>query len=192
MSTLVGFVNQLSVPAYKDDIVMRGIDLARSSNLSLSELQIALENRIVYNPRPDHELYAEYLVLAIASSYVGGIRDRSELENYIITKAIENLEYMQEFLDKPDKSEKEYNHRLGMYLIAPAYFWHEYGRNIREVRSGRVYQMRRLLDPDPKVQHCTCCVDYANKGWVNLSDPLPVPGEGCDCLMSCRCKVEYR
>lgn len=39
--------------------------------------------------------------------------------------------------------------------------------------------------------HCQPCLDYAKRGWVNLSD-LILPTKECDCMANCCCSVRYR
>jgi hypothetical protein len=51
-----------------------------------------------------------------------------------------------------------------------------------------VKQARRLLGSCKN--HCSDCIGYAEKGWVNLSD-LILPGVACQCGQKCCCFVEY-
>jgi hypothetical protein len=52
----------------------------------------------------------------------------------------------------------------------------------------KVKEARRLLGNCKN--HCSDCVEYASRGWVNLSD-LILPGMACQCRQKCCCFVEY-
>lgn len=67
----------------------------------------------------------------------------------------------------------------------------EYFRTQRDVlaavdESGMVRIVRRILDPT--AMHCGDCIEYYERGWVLVRELVP-PGEGCQCLGNCRCRV---
>lgn len=190
-NTLTTFITDLSNQVHLDSLIEEAAGLFQS-NSDLDELKAYLTEKISYEPQKETALYHQYLVMAVASAMLGGIFDTSELKNYVVTQALDELAYMETFLrDRENISDKEYQHRLGMYLLAPIFFWSEYGRNLLETKRGSS-QMRRLLDETPGVVHCGDCIGYSKQGWVNLSTGLPLPGDLCECLKNCRCLVEYR
>jgi hypothetical protein len=65
---------------------------------------------------------------------------------------------------------------------------YERGRLSIETFKG-VKQARRLLGACKN--HCSDCISYAERGWVNLSDII-LPGMACQCGQKCCCSVEYR
>lgn len=68
----------------------------------------------------------------------------------------------------------------------------EYFRTRRDVLAvaddapGMIRIARRILDPT--AMHCGDCIEYYELGWVLIRELVP-PGEGCQCLGNCRCRV---
>lgn len=67
----------------------------------------------------------------------------------------------------------------------------EYMRTLRDVLADvdepdMIRIARRILDPT--AMHCGDCITYYELGWVLVRELVP-PGEGCQCLGNCRCRV---
>jgi hypothetical protein len=60
---------------------------------------------------------------------------------------------------------------------------------IKDQSQRGMSQAKRFLSAGG--MHCAECVDYAARGWVNLSDVVPI-GVACSCRNNCLCRIEYQ
>lgn len=99
--------------------------------------------------------------------------------------------YLQGFYDdlrKGDLSEAEIARRAQMY-ISSARQAYERGHLKTMGANGR---KRVKWNLGNRVEHCSGCLDWAGKGWMDIDELTTVPGAGqTPCGPSCDCSLSY-
>ena len=175
-------------------VILRHVDrqsnfLSRTLQLhaiALTEGQISLGE---FQRRMMHDLKRSHIRLAALGS--GG---KLGLNNRIYGASGQRLKeeygYLRNFvraIHKGELSSSQIINRARLYGKSSKSAFHK-AEQIKRAENNAVWGWRRL---DPNANHCPECPNYATKGYVLLSQIVPI-GFQCSCRGNCRCSIVYK
>ena len=105
--------------------------------------------------------------------------------NELKNNQYKNFRKLAQQMSRGELSEKQIRARITNYG-GSAKVSYEKARITQLVQKGDMWGRRRLGTCS---LHCDDCVEYAERGWVPISQVVP-PGIGCACRVNCCCSVE--